>query len=509
MAIRYVKDFEFPSAAGYTKSSPSKVTGQMFAKGGEAKAPKGVMVVIGVGKPMKKAEGSKQSEFSDDGYDRNRLNEMMNDIAATSEAERIMRKPTPTPKTTAPKAKKPEKTSPYIPGTNIKPDPEYMREYERRNATPEMSGIGSSASASAHDAEEVAKPAYKKGGANWIKGAIKKPGALHKALKVPEGEKIPMAKIEKAEASKNPKLAKRAQLAETLRGMNKAKGGYAEGGEKKTKPLTQEEKEEIVRADQARGIKGYLGLPRAKGGKVSKMEWEHSKEDMMQDKKLAKKHGMSMEAWEKSSLDKKHDAQQSPKGLKKGGACYSEGGFNNKRDYPLDLPSDEEMQKKAWAERKQQRKEAGDKTKKPVFAQGGMAQKVQMAKSNAIEASLKGQKKTPYATGGEVMDRIAKETAGKNMPGQQIPAAVMSRYAAAKGAQSPLQRMALAPKSVPVAPRAPMIQSPSMGQRGVAVNAKRPGGPDVGAMRAAMAKAASQAKPENAPSMMKKGGKVK
>ena len=61
MAIRYVKDFEFPSAAGFTSSAPSKVTGPMFAKGGKVeKAPKGMMVVIGVGKPkgpVKKAEG--------------------------------------------------------------------------------------------------------------------------------------------------------------------------------------------------------------------------------------------------------------------------------------------------------------------------------------------------------------------------------------------------------------------------------------------------------------------
>lgn len=61
MAVRYVKDFEFPSAAGYSKSSPSKVTGQMLAKGGKVeKEPKGMMVIIGVGKPkgpIRKAEG--------------------------------------------------------------------------------------------------------------------------------------------------------------------------------------------------------------------------------------------------------------------------------------------------------------------------------------------------------------------------------------------------------------------------------------------------------------------
>jgi hypothetical protein len=56
-----------------------------------------------------------------------------------------------------------------------------------------------------------------------------------------------------------------------------------------------------------------------KGGKVSEKEWEASKTDMKQDKKLAAKRGMSYEAWEKSAADKKHDAQQSMKGLKKGG----------------------------------------------------------------------------------------------------------------------------------------------------------------------------------------------
>ena len=53
---------------------------------------------------------------------------------------------------------------------------------------------------------------------NWIKGAIKKPGALHEQLGVPQGQKIPAKKL--AKAAKAPgKLGQRARLAETLKGM--------------------------------------------------------------------------------------------------------------------------------------------------------------------------------------------------------------------------------------------------------------------------------------------------
>jgi len=57
----------------------------------------------------------------------------------------------------------------------------------------------------------------------WIKGAIKKPGALRATLKVKAGEKIPAIKLKKAEHSKNPLTAKRANLAETMRGFKKGK----------------------------------------------------------------------------------------------------------------------------------------------------------------------------------------------------------------------------------------------------------------------------------------------
>lgn len=56
----------------------------------------------------------------------------------------------------------------------------------------------------------------------WIQKAVSKhPGALHKELHVKKGEKIPAKKLEKAAHSDNPKLAKRASLAKTLRGIRR------------------------------------------------------------------------------------------------------------------------------------------------------------------------------------------------------------------------------------------------------------------------------------------------
>ena len=52
----------------------------------------------------------------------------------------------------------------------------------------------------------------------WIQKAIKKPGALHKQLGVPEGKTIPAKKL--AKAAKAPgKLGQRARLAKTLKGL--------------------------------------------------------------------------------------------------------------------------------------------------------------------------------------------------------------------------------------------------------------------------------------------------
>jgi len=55
---------------------------------------------------------------------------------------------------------------------------------------------------------------------NWIKGAIKKPGALRKTLGVKKGQKIPSKKLNQAAKGigVSKKTAQRARLAKTLRG---------------------------------------------------------------------------------------------------------------------------------------------------------------------------------------------------------------------------------------------------------------------------------------------------
>ena len=56
-------------------------------------------------------------------------------------------------------------------------------------------------------------------GKNFIQGAIKHPGALHKELGVPQGKKIPQKKLRKA-AKAGGKLGERARFAETLEGLS-------------------------------------------------------------------------------------------------------------------------------------------------------------------------------------------------------------------------------------------------------------------------------------------------
>lgn len=53
----------------------------------------------------------------------------------------------------------------------------------------------------------------------WIQGAIKHPGALHKEMGVPEDKPIPDHKLQEAAKAKG-KLGQRARLAMTLKRMH-------------------------------------------------------------------------------------------------------------------------------------------------------------------------------------------------------------------------------------------------------------------------------------------------
>jgi hypothetical protein len=136
-----------------------------------------------------------------------------------------------------------------------------------------------------------------------------------------------------------------------------------------------------------------------KGGKVSNMEWEHSKADLEQDKKLAKKHGMKMEAWEKSKLDEKHDRQQSAKGLARGG--------RSARPAPVESESDR-LNRISEATTKHGGRFVSTMDQSPG-SEGEAAERIMNRRTQlAREAGLPGIK-----TGGSVKKKMAKAEGGE------------------------------------------------------------------------------------------------
>jgi len=89
---------------------------------------------------------------------------------------------------------------------------------------------------------------------NWIAGAIKKPGALHKELRVPAGKKIPAKKLAKATKAGGIE-AKRANLAKTLKSFSKKKMTQKQDDAYDKKNNQKEGSKKDIAQDKKYGIK--------------------------------------------------------------------------------------------------------------------------------------------------------------------------------------------------------------------------------------------------------------
>jgi hypothetical protein len=441
MAVKYVKDFDFSKGTASCN----------YAKGGSAKKPAGMMIVIGVGKPkgpMRKSEGGGVSDS-----DRRMMEQMAGDANAYTEAQRIMgqgatsdadrsaMKAAAAKKKPAPAAKK---GSPYIPGTNVKAGDLYTKEELER-----------------------LERGYKKGGKVAKVMHEFGEGKLHSGSK--EGPKVTSRKqavaIALSEAGKS----------------KKAKGGMAHPDEAMDKALIKKMVKPSV-------------LKKAEGGMAQKVQMAKSNA-VEASLKGQKKTGYAMGG---PAMGKANPYMMGPGGreFEAPATMAATQSAMSRRQMPneaANIPSP--------AQRAAANAAVGDFMK----AQRGLSPGgSQMAPSMPARARMA----PPMPAPAPMMGGRGKALPPAPAPAR-APAPPMRRAEGGMATiKSPLQRMSRA-KGVPVASEMPMIESKSSGPKSIGVNAKRPGGPNVGAIRAAMARAASKAVPENAPSAMKKGGKVK
>jgi hypothetical protein len=464
MAIRYVKDFEFPSAAGFTSSAPSKVTGPMFAKGGKVeKEPKGMMVIIGVGKPkgpMRKAEGGKVKKFDDGGmygegvtgpYDINNMPQPPSNVGKGAiEGGRLG-------------------------GINDRQRRMMMMQASKRQA--EIAKQAQNQGMMSDMDLRMMERGYKKGGdvesisVKDIKSGKVKQSTdedfYGKAKDMPMPTRRP-AGMKKGGMAQKVQMAKSNAIESSLKGQKKT--GYVEGGKAVKVPLPNE--------DEAPYPSQW---PMPSDEQINKENWNQRK---------AIRRAMGAKNTGKDTFAK-------------GG--YAEGGMKAEQGVPLPSPEKESF-------------EVYDRQTGDVVGTYGSLKRASRAvdrRDNEYGGYRYGHRPVAKAKGGMAHEDVA---ADKSLIKSMVKPAALKK--ADGGGIPPQMRAALARRanSVPVAPRAPMIPQQAMpargalasiGEGGIGVGQSRPNKPNVGAIRAAMAKKASMAMPENAPSMMKKGGKVK
>ena len=89
---------------------------------------------------------------------------------------------------------------------------------------------------------------------DWIQGAVKKPGALHKELGVPEGEKIPAKKLDAA-AKKGGKLGQRARFAKTMNKIKEEAAWTKKAGQNKNGGLNEKGRKSYERENPGSDLK--------------------------------------------------------------------------------------------------------------------------------------------------------------------------------------------------------------------------------------------------------------